>query len=181
MYGLVNKAAQDFVIEGHGEETWRIIKKKAGVGEEAFVSMQPYPDDITYNIVGAASEHLHMDANDILEAFGRYWIKFTMIEGYSKLLDLAGRTFPEFLNNLNNMHAHVAQSYTELKPPSFFCEEIDSKTFKFEYHSHRPGLATFVKGLLFGLGEHFNIEVEVNYIGNIENKENSHEYLVTYS
>lgn len=181
MYGLVNKAAQDFVVEGHGEETWKIIKEKAGVNEVAFVSMQPYPDEITYNIVGAASEHLGLDANDILEAFGQYWIKFTMVEGYSHLLDLAGGTFPEFLNNLNNMHAHIAQSYTKLKPPSFICEEIDGNNFKFEYHSDRPGLARFVKGLLLGLGNRFNITVLVEYIGNIDGKENSHEYRVNYT
>ncbi len=180
MYGLVNKAAQDFVIEGHGEEVWQLIKTKAGVKEAAFVSMQPYPDDITYNIVGAASEHLGADPNDILEAFGKYWIKFTMVEGYSHLLDLAGGTFPEFLNNLNNMHGHIAQSFTELKPPSFYCEEIDDETFKFEYHSDRPGLVRFVTGLLLGLGDRFKIHVGVEYMGTIDGKENSHEYKVTY-
>ncbi len=180
MYGLVNKAAQDFVIEGYGNETWQIIKEKAGVKEEAFVSMQPYPDEITYNIVSAASEHLRVGANDILEGFGAYWIKFTMIEGYAHLLDLAGGTFPAFLNNLNNMHAHIAQSFTELKPPTFYCEEIDQKTFKFEYHSDRPGLVSFVAGLLKGLGERFDLKVDVDYIGNIDGKENSHEYRVSY-
>ncbi|MBL4604094.1 MAG: heme NO-binding domain-containing protein [Flavobacteriaceae bacterium] len=180
MYGLVNKAAQDFVIEGHGEEVWQIIKAKAGVKEEAFVSMQPYPDEITYNIVGAASAHLGADPDDILEAFGQYWIKFTMVEGYSHLLDLAGGTFPEFLNNLNNMHAHIAQSFTELRPPTFYCEVIDANTFKFDYHSDRPGLRRFVKGLLLGLGGRFKIDVNVEYIGNIDGKENSHEYRVTH-
>ncbi len=181
MYGLVNKAAQDFVISGHGEEIWEIIKSKAGVKEEAFISMQPYPDEITYNIVMAASEHLNADPNDILEAFGKYWIEFTMVEGYSHLLDLAGGTFPEFLNNLDNMHSHIAQSYTELKPPSFICEEIDANSFKFEYHSNRPGLARFVKGLLLGLGDRFNIELDIKYIGTIDGKENSHEYLVIHN
>jgi hypothetical protein len=181
MYGLVNKAAQDFVISGHGEEIWEIIKSKAGVKEEAFISMQPYPDEITYNIVMTASEHLNADPNDILEAFGKYWIEFTMVEGYSHLLDLAGGTFPEFLNNLDNMHSHIAQSYTELKPPSFICEEIDANSFKFEYHSNRPGLARFVKGLLLGLGDRFNIELDIKYIGTIDGKENSHEYLVIHN
>lgn len=181
MYGLVNKAAQDFVIDNYDEETCRIIKKKAGITEEAFVSMQAYPDRITYDFVIAASEHLNVGVNDFLEGFGKYWIKFTMVEGYSHLLKLTGRTFPEFLNNLNNMHSQIAQSYTESIPPSFFCEVIDANTFKLEYHSHRQGLAPFVKGLLLGLGERFNIDLDIKYIGKIENKENSHEFLVSYS
>jgi hypothetical protein len=180
MYGLVNKAAQDFVIINHGENVWEIIKEKANVKEIAFISMQQYPDEVTYNIVSAASEYLNVDANKILEGFGIYWIKFTMTEGYEHLLDLAGGTFPAFLNNLDNMHAHIAQSYTKLKPPSFICEEIDANTFKFEYHSDRPGLAPFVKGLLIGLGERFGIGLDISYIGTINGRENSHEFLVKY-
>jgi len=180
MYGLVNKAAQDFITESHGQQTWQIIKKNAGVTEDAFISMKAYADEITYNIVTAASEHLNADPNDVLEAFGRYWIKFTMVQGYSHLLSLAGKTFPEFLNNLNNMHAHIAQSYTELNPPSFSCKEIDSSSFKFEYHSTRPGLSQFVVGLLYGLGEHFDLEVSIDYLGPIAGLENSHEYIVSY-
>lgn len=180
MYGLVNKAAQGYITESLGNETWETIKKMAGVEEEAFISMQPYPDEITYKIVGAASEHLNADPNDILEGFGKYWIKFTMVEGYSHMLDLAGRTFPEFLNNLNNMHAHIAQSFTKLKPPTFFCKEIEPHHFVFEYHSERPGLAQFVKGLLLGLGERFELNVAVEHIGLIDNKENSHLFHVTY-
>lgn len=180
MYGLVNKAAKDFVISNHGEETWNIIKSKAGIEEEAFISMQPYPDSITYGIVMAASEHFNANPNDILEGFGKYWIKFTMVEGYGSLLDLAGKSFPEFLKNLNNMHAHIAQSYTELKPPSFLCEEIDDSTLKLEYHSNRPGLAQFVIGLLLGLGERFEINIEVEHIGIIGDNENSHEYKIKY-
>jgi len=180
MYGLVNKAAKDFVIINHGEGVWEIIKEKANVKDAAFVSMQQYPDMLTYNIVGAASEYLKVDASEILEAFGKYWIQFTMTEGYSHLLDLAGGTFPAFLNNLNNMHAHIAQSYTELKPPSFICEEIDSSTFNFEYHSERPGLAPFVKGLLMGLGDRFNLNLDIKYVGIIGGRENSHKFLVKY-
>lgn len=180
MYGLVNKAAQDFIIETQGNETWETIKKMAGVKEDAFISMQPYPDEITYNIVGAVSELLNADPNDILEGFGKYWIKFTMNEGYSHLLDLAGRTFPEFLNNLNNMHTHIAQSFTKLKPPTFYCTEIDSHNFIFEYHSERPGLSQFVVGLLLGLGERFQLEVKVEHVGLIDNRKNSHRYKVTY-
>ena len=104
-----------------------------------------------------------------------------MVAGYDHFLDLAGRTFPEFLNNLNNMHSHIAQSFKELDPPSFNCVTIDEKTFRFEYHSHRPGLARFVKGLLLGLSSHFNVKISVTYIGTINGRENSHEYRVEHT
>jgi len=170
MYGLVNKAVQNFVIEGHGEETWNLIKEKAGISEAAFVSMQTYPDNITYDIVGAASEHFSIDANDILEAFGGYWI----------LITLAGGNFPDFLRNLNNMHTHIAQSYDKLRPPSFLCEDIDESTFRLTYTSEREGLAMFVKGLLLGLGEKFEVTLDIDYRGQLKEDEYSHEFIVIY-
>lgn len=181
MYELVNKAVQNFIIEEHGQETWNLIKKKANVSEVAFVSMQTYPDIITYEIVGAASEHFGIDANDILEAFGIYWIKFTMQEGYDHLITMAGGNLPEFLKNLNNMHTHIAQSYNQLRPPSFLCEEIDQATFRLIYTSEREGLAMFVKGLLKGLGKKFEVNLEIAYKGQMKGEDNSHLFIIKYT
>lgn len=178
MYGLVNKAVEKFVIENHGEKVWLEIKNHAGIKEESFISMQPYPDKMTYDLVGAASELLNVEAEKILELFGEYWIKFSMIQGYGELLNLAGKTFPEFLKNLDNMHSNIAQSYTKLQPPSFICNEIDEQTFELVYISHRAGLMPFVKGLLIGLGNHFNIKLEISYKGSLE--ENKHLFKINY-
>ncbi|NQY09113.1 MAG: heme NO-binding domain-containing protein [Flavobacteriales bacterium] len=180
MYGLVNKAVQQFVIEGHGEEAWDIIRKSAGVADESFISMEPYPDKTTYDLVAAAAEHLEIDSGDILEAFGGYWIRFSMEEGYGDLLNMAGNNFPAFLKNLNNLHTHVAQSYTKLRPPSFLCEEIDEKTFRLVYSSERPGLTRFVGGLLLGLAEKFNVDITIDYKGRVGDSPNDYTYIVEY-
>ena len=55
MYGLVNIAIRDMVIEGYGVKTWDAIRRKAGVEVDNFVSMQNYPDEVTYKLVGAGS------------------------------------------------------------------------------------------------------------------------------
>lgn len=178
MYGLVNKAVEKFVLENYDEKTWLQIKQEANVEDEAFISMQAYSDDVTYNLVGAASKILSIEANDILELFGKYWIKFSMLEGYSHLIQLAGNSFPQFVKNLDNMHSHIAQAYTKLQPPSFQCHEIDEETIEVIYISHRPGLMMFVKGLFLGLGEHFKLEIKIEYIGAIE--EGQHKFIVNY-
>ena len=58
MYGMVNKALQNMVVEAHGEQIWEQIRTRAGVDIEVFVSNQGYPDEITYQLAGAASEVL---------------------------------------------------------------------------------------------------------------------------
>ena len=71
---MVNKAIQDLVSTNFGEDKWLTIKEKVGFEDDFFISMQSYPDELTYDLVGAASEVLELDPAAILEAFGEYWI-----------------------------------------------------------------------------------------------------------
>jgi len=68
MYGLVNQALEDFVRRGFGDAAWKQIRDNAGLNLEMFVSMDSYPDEVTYQLVGAATEVLNLDAARILEA-----------------------------------------------------------------------------------------------------------------
>ena len=63
MYGLVNAAIQELVCSKFGADKWEAIKKKAGVDLQVFNRMQPYPEEMTYNLVGAVSEVLNIPAD----------------------------------------------------------------------------------------------------------------------
>jgi hypothetical protein len=76
----------------------------------------------------------------------------------------AGKTLPEFLQNLPNFHARVAMIFPKLQPPHFRCTEITDHSLRLHYHSHRPGLAPFVVGLMQGLGRMFQTPVTVRRI-----------------
>jgi hypothetical protein len=161
MYGLVNKAVQDLVCSKFGEQTWEQIKERAGVEDEIFISMDAYPDDLTYRLVTATSETVGLSPADVLKAFGEYWVLFTAQEGYGNLLKMSGSTFKEFVLNLDNMHAHVGMTFSALRPPSFRCTDVTDSSLCLHYHSSRQGLAPMVEGLLQGLGTMFNTEVHV--------------------
>ena len=53
---MVNKAIQDLVTNNFGEDKWIAMKEKVGFEDDFFISMQSYPDKLTYDLVGAASE-----------------------------------------------------------------------------------------------------------------------------
>jgi hypothetical protein len=163
MYGLVNKAVVDLVVNKFGQDTWTAIKKKAGVDIDVFVSMDGYPDDITYRLVGAASEVLGIPPEKVLEAFGEYWVLYTAQEGYGPMLDASGKTLREFLENLDALHARVALTMPELRPPRFRLVPVDSSKMLLEYHSTREGLAPMVIGLLKGLSVRFNTPIDVSH------------------
>ncbi|BBM86917.1 heme NO-binding domain-containing protein [Candidatus Uabimicrobium amorphum] len=161
MYGLVNKAIEDLVCDRFGCEAWLKIKEKANVKIDNFIGMDHYDDQITYDLVAAASESLGMCGRDILEAFGEYWILYTAREGYKEMLDLAGSTFVTFLQNLDALHTHIGSLMPNLQPPSFSCSDVTENSLLLHYYSHRKGLAPMVIGLLQGLGKRFSLEVVV--------------------
>jgi hypothetical protein len=75
-----------------------------------------------------------------------------------------GRTLPEFLGNLDAMHARLSLSMPHLEPPSFVCEQTGPNQLRLEYYSHRRGLAPMVLGLIDGLGEVFGLEVRTKQV-----------------
>ena len=161
MYGLVTKAFQDMVIQGHGEDAWQRIRKEAGLDDERVISLKNYPDSLTFRLVSAACHQLGAEANSILEAFGEYWVLYTAEEGYGDMLDFTGSTLPEFLNNLNLLHLRVKNIMPELRPPAFSCENEIENSVELIYESSRDGLSPMVTGLLVSLGKRFDKALKV--------------------
>ena len=161
MYGMVNKAVEEMVVMHHGEEAWERIKAKAGIDVDVFMSNEGYPDQVTYALVGAASEVLKTPADRILEAFGEHWILHTAQEGYGGLLRAGGKTLPEFLVNLPNFHTRVAMIFPNLQPPSFSCSDVGPTSLNLHYKTQRPGMSAFVVGLIQGLGKMYATPVAI--------------------
>lgn len=161
---MVNKAVEEMVCRNHGEEVWEKIKEKAGVEVDVFMSNEGYPDEVTYRLVGAASEVLGVPAEQILIGFGEHWVLYTAQEGYGGLMQAGGNNLPDFLRNLPNFHTRVAMVFPELQPPRFHCTDITDGSLKLHYFSHREGLAPFVVGLMQGLGKMFKTPVTIELL-----------------
>lgn len=180
MYGLVNKAIADMVRSKFGEDTWQAIRQKAAVEDTTFLSMEGYPDDVTHRLVKAGSEVLGLSPAQVMQAFGEFWVEFTATEGYGELMDMSGDSLPEFLQNLDNLHARVGVSFPQLKPPSFDCHEMDDQALTLAYRSEREGLAPMVVGLVKGLGTRFDTEVEVEQTQSRDEGADHDEFLIQY-
>jgi hypothetical protein len=180
MYGLINRAVKGLVTEQFGIDAWNRIRSRAGVQEEDFISMESYDDSVTYDLVAAASEELGLSAETILEAFGSYWVEYTAVEGYGELLDSAGKTLPEFLANLDQMHARVKLAFPDLKPPRFRISDSTDSGLTLHYFSHRPGLSALVTGLVKGLASRFGREVEVTPFRTGEGEEAHDAFKILY-
>ena len=161
MYGLVNKAIEDLALSLGGRPTWDQIRQRAGLETLSFVSLDAYDDDITYRLVGAASEVLGISSEQVLESFGEYWVRYTAQEGYGSLMAAYGADTATFLGNLNALHSRVRLMMPELRPPSFSVEQTGAGEFLVHYRSGRRGLAPMVVGLLRGIGIMFDEQITV--------------------
>jgi hypothetical protein len=164
MYGLVNQAVEDLVVTNFGDDKWEEIKSKAGVDVDVFISNESYPDDMTYDLVSAASEVLGASAHDILVSFGEHWVLKTAAQSYGPMMKSAGASLKEFLINLPNFHTRVQMIYPKLQPPRFECSDVGDMSLKLHYLTHRPGLTSFVIGLVQGLGKLYETEVTVEAV-----------------
>lgn len=160
MYGMVNEAVRGLVLEAFGEEAWHTIHTKAGV-TESFVPMQSYDDAVTYGLVGAAQETLDMPAEQILFAFGEYWVLKVATVHYADLMKSSSANFLTFVQNLDHMHQRIRVTFPDYSPPSFRVKVMDDDHFQLDYYSDREGLLPFVEGLFSGLAQHFDVTIDI--------------------
>ncbi|MCA8974813.1 MAG: heme NO-binding domain-containing protein, partial [Planctomycetes bacterium] len=149
----MNKAIEEMVIHLKGPAAWESLKRSAGVDVDTFVGMDQYDDTVTYKLVDAASVRMKMSAEDILEAFGEYWILYTAHKGYGELMSAAGNGVFETLANLDDMHARVELLYPDMRIPVFTFRRSSDTEGVLHYSSQRAGLAPMVVGLVKGLGK----------------------------
>lgn len=163
MYGMIHKGARYAVIKIYGEPVWERALSTSQLTEAHFISAAHYDDVATYSLVEAISLECNITIKEVLHAAGRYWIEYATQTGYESILNLTGRTLPEFLGNLDRMHASLKRTLPEAVLPSF--ELVSSTPDKLEviYRSHRDGFEPFVSGILEGVLEHFNEPMKMSY------------------
>ena len=155
MYGLVNNAIKDLVIASAGESVWEEVKRTAGVGDLTIETATNYDDQISLQLVVAASDKLSLPVADILEAFGRHWVLYTNREGWLAHFRLDAESFVGCLNQLDEMHQRVKDAMPDAKMPQFRVD-ADGDCFYLDYVSHREGFAPMVLGILNALAEQCN-------------------------
>ena len=146
MYGMVNQAILEYFREEYGAEILDSVRSRAGCEGTEFASMTQYPDEVSGQLIGAAAEVLGQPAEAVLEQVGEYWVGFALRSDYGDLLRIAGSSLPEVVQNLDQLHTRVGQAFADLKPPSFWCDEVTEGSLVLHYVSERTGFEPMVVG-----------------------------------
>lgn len=174
MYGLINSALQDMIREKFGDEQWQRVLERSGVPDDSFLTMRSYDDQVTFDLAVAASEVLEAPLETCLEMFGVYWIEETASKSYGPLMEACGSDMVEFLHNLNTLHDRITSTFLDYRPPEFQVEELADGKHRVHYVSERKGLVPFVTGLLKGLAQRFQCELDILEQRDLEVSAGSH-------
>jgi hypothetical protein len=174
MYGIVNKAIEDLVMDKFGPSMWERVKSRSGVDIDFFISNEPYDDALTFTLAHAVAEETGMGIKAVLEAFGEWWVLKTGQEKYGGLMKAGGDNLKDFLMNLPQFHNRIILIYPKLTPPEFRISDVEERSLFVHYFSKREGLQDFVRGLLAGLGKLFETPVNIILLES-RNDGNDHE------
>lgn len=163
MYGMIHKGARHAVMNIFGEETWQKCLSTSQLTEEHFISAVHYSDVATYSLVEAISIECRLTIKEVLQSAGRYWIEYATQAGYGNIIRLTGRTLPEFITNLDRMHASLKRTLPDAVLPSFELISADSDRLEIIYRSPRDGFEPFVAGIFVGVLEHFDEQMKIDY------------------
>lgn len=143
MYGWINACLKDLVITEYGEQTWNQILEEAGCSEDdaQFFHTEHYPDQTSYDFVGAASKVLSAPADVLLERFGRYFVHYLAKNGYEKVMSCQGVNFRGWIRNVHEIHWLVRSKFPMGSLPDIWMENYppDETSVILHYRSSRPG------------------------------------------
>jgi hypothetical protein len=75
MIGWINLSVKAFITDSFGADAWEKVLAESGE-KEHWISSCPYSDAVTYNLVLTGAKILGVTANQALEAYGNYFVKY---------------------------------------------------------------------------------------------------------
>ena len=158
MYGMVNAGLVDFAEAlGLSKEAINESQGEYLIPAGGFELYAPYEDEVTIQLVRAISLLQARPADQVLTAFGEYWVEVFAEKHFAELLEFAGESVVEFIQSLNSIHDRGHALFLGYQPPTFRVEHLESTgDFVVQYLSKREGLEPFVAGLIQGIAKRFN-------------------------
>ena len=148
-----------------GESSMENALAKCGCDHLVFATMETFPDEHTYRMVGELSERQGRPATESLEEFGEFWVMEIAAKRFNYLLSMVGKDFFTCIENLDLMHERIATEFDNLRQPSFQIRrpdpDQDINRWEVTYISHRMGLEHFVLGLLRGLAKYHETSANI--------------------
>lgn len=161
MFGMINRAIEDLALKRGGVLFWEEVRRLAGVTGD-FKAITPYPDELTFRLVWAASELLGIPMPKLLRILGKHWMGSATREGDELVLKLSDGCLSSFFAVLSELEGRMAQTMAHLA--TLRCIPEDENRLWLEYRSPRMALGPFVVGLLEGIATGFRVDLLIDHV-----------------
>jgi methyl-accepting chemotaxis protein len=163
MKGTIVMCIADLVKSVGSDEKWREILRKSGLPEELKLTRIADVDEGTIQkVLGNICTVLNLNLQQVIDAFGDYWINVFAPKHYKAYM-YGLSSAKSFIMGMDKIHYQVTKILPNAHPPRFDYEEINEKTLKVHYKSHR-NMIDFYIGLIKGIGKMFNTSLKVKKI-----------------
>ncbi|XP_076621621.1 soluble guanylate cyclase 89Db [Colletes latitarsis] len=153
MYGMLLESVQHFVQVEYGEDMWRQVLEKADCKHMVFNTRQIYPDELMTNLAAALATLSGNSVDDVMQFFGKCFVRFFSNLGYACTVKATGRYFCDFLQSVDNIHMQMRFTYPKMKSPSMYTTHIDAQGVVLVYRSTRQGFTHYLMGQLFHIAK----------------------------
>jgi len=160
MHGIVLKGLKDFVVEQYDHETWRTLRRNAGIEMKMYVPVSEYPDEEVVALVETAVEMTGIEAPDLLAAFGEFLVP-RLVETYGVHVEEDWTGLELIANVETYIHEALrAKNLSEFTPPELTSEWVDDDRVSITYASDRE-FCHLAKGLVRGIAEYYDEQLSL--------------------
>lgn len=175
MYGMINKALQEMVINSYGACTWEAVKKKAQIDIDTFFNGEMYDDAITHRLVDALSVIVSIGAAQVYYNIGEWYVVQTIGKKYAGMVLAGGKTLKDFFVNLPALYASIKRLYFPNTSSAISISDVQENSALICYHGPLPEFEEIVRGGLSGFCILFKAQPKVTII---ENKSEGNTHII---
>ena len=168
MKGIVFNIFEDFISKTFDLATYNKVLDESDMSDQVFVGPESYEDTVFLSLVGSAVKLSGLDVNVAVKAFGKF--------AFSKLVTKLSYITDDYDNpkdllmDLDRIiHVEVRKLYPGAITPEF-SPKLEGDLIVLNYVSKRQ-LCGFLEGLLEGMEEFYNVNVEVEKASTAESWE----------
>ncbi|KAG6795862.1 soluble guanylate cyclase 89Db-like isoform X1 [Apis mellifera caucasica] len=125
---------------------WLQLLERADCKHMVFNTRQTYPDELMTNLAAALAEFNGESVENVMQFFGKCFVRFFSNLGYACMIKATGRYFCDFLQNVDNIHMQMRFTYPKMKSPSMYTTHIDPQGVELVYRSTRKGFTHYLMG-----------------------------------
>ncbi len=165
MHGLINRSIQSFVRDTYGHPAWDGIVADTNLGSNCFEALTVYDDQITFDVIDAASSKLGKPRDIFLEDLGTYLCTHQNLEPVRRLLRFGGETFVDFLWSLDDLVDRARLAVPELELPGMELLEHKSGGLTLRCAVGRSGFGHVMVGVLRAMSDDYGTLALLTHMG----------------